>query len=436
MENNNTRSKKGTISAGVVFVILALAQALIAMKAHAQTNSSFQSLVNDHQLTIYVDDANGLRDRAIVAFNVLATDTFDPIYDANKLGGDPDRLSIYSYNNSLVLSRNTLIAINSTPSIEMGFAPGLGGQFTMSFDELNTFDPTNFIILEDKKMHILHDTRTGNYSFTGMTNDARSRFTLHFTPAMTTSTTDATCSTTGIINVTQPGSVSWSYTISSDSTSILSTGTLNDSTPIALYASTGVYTITLTDSNNYTVVKQVQVGGVQPVESSFTFSDTTIEEGGDITFTSTATNAINNNWDFGGNDTITGLAFIRNFPTPGTFTVTLTADNNACIAVSSQQITVTAKEVIETSISLVNDKSSVGIWICNNTVYIDMSNEAKVDAEIEIYNVAGQQLSAENFEQTSVYTKTLTTLNAASIIVRVKNNGVTTTKKLFAGNSK
>jgi PKD repeat protein len=316
----------------------------------------------------------------------------------------------------------------------MGFDCGTNGTFTMNFEGLNTFDATSYITVEDRKTNIFHDVRSGNYTFTGDTLDNLNRFVIHFTPAAVITKTDATCNTAGTINVVQPGTANWSYTVTNSNSVAIGSGSLNTNSPIAVNVPTGVYTITLVDNNNYTVVKQVQVNGAQQVVSSFTTTSNIVEQDADVVFTSTSTYATNNAWNFGDNTTATGVTTIHSYTTPGTYNATLASDNNDCNAVSTQQITVTAKAT--TGIMFLIDNKSVAIWSSDNTVYVDMSKQPKVDATIEIYNVLGQQLSKEKFGRSSIYTKALTNLEAAYVIVRVKNNDEIITKKLFVGNGK
>lgn len=139
-------------------------------------------MVNDHELRINVcnPDSLPLCDKAIIAFNSLATDSFDPVFDGNKLGGDPDRLSLYSINNGLPLNRNTLNSVLTTDSVIVGFRSGISNNFIMSFDSLETFDTTTEISVKDTKLNIFHDPRSGNYSFTGQESDSANRFIVYF----------------------------------------------------------------------------------------------------------------------------------------------------------------------------------------------------------------------------------------------------------------
>lgn len=242
---------------------------------------------NDQELAVNVDNTNGLRDRTVVAFNTQATDNFDAVYDGNKLWGDPDRVSLYSENHNMPMARNTLTSISNNAVIPMGFDAGLPGSFTMSFEGLNSFDATSYIMLEDKQTHAWHNVRNGNYIFNGDTTDNLNRFVLHFTPASVINHTDATCNTLGIIHAEQPGTANWNYTVENNNAVVVSNGSLNAANPINLNVPVGVYTLTLVDNHNYTVLKQIQVSGLQGVQSSYVASANVVEQNADVTFTST-----------------------------------------------------------------------------------------------------------------------------------------------------
>lgn len=400
-----------------------------ADRVRTPSSVHFHSMNNDQELTVYVDNASGLRDMAIVAFNSQATNSFDPIYDGNKLWGDPDRLSLYSENNGMPMARNTLASINSTSTVPVGFDAGLPGTFTMSFEGLNSFDATSYIGLEDKKTNTWYNVRNGNYVFSGDTTDNLNRFVLHFTPAAVISHTDATCNSTGVIHAEQAGTSNWNYSLADNNGTVISNGTLNQNTPLTVNANAGVYTLTLVDNYNYTVVKQIQINGFDEVQSSFAVSSNTVEQDDDVSFTSTSTNASGHIWNFGDNTTATGTTALHSYTSPGVYSATLTSDNVYCNDISTQQITVTAKSA--TGIHSITDKSGINIWSNDNTVYVDFAKQPKVEATIEIYNVLGQQLSNEKFGRSSIYRKQFNNLEAAYVVVRVKNNDDITTKKVF-----
>ena len=396
------------------------------------SSTTFYQQANDHTLSVLAqNNSTQLLDITTVAFNSDATAGFDPQYDGDKLAGSLDRHTLYTYNTDPHhwLSENVLRSIDETSTVPMGFEPGATGSYTLSFDGLNSFDPTSYITLEDTKLNTYHDVRSGNYTFTADSADGWNRFVLHFTPAAVIATADQQCSTLGSINITQPGTADWAYTVTDNNNATISSGTLNQNNPVTVNAAAGTYTLTLTDNNNYTVVKNIIVNGTAPVTATFAAVNTTTTQV-DVAFNSTTANATNYYWDFGDGTTASGQNTLHSYADTGTYTVTLiVVGANGCSATAAQTITVT--ENTTTGINNLGGNKSITIWSNENRVYVDFSKQTKVEATIEIYNVLGQQLVNETFGRSTIYTKPISNLEAAYVIVKVKNDNVVTTKRVL-----
>jgi PKD repeat protein len=189
----------------------------------------------------------------------------------------------------------------------------------------------------------------------------------------------------------------------------------------------------LVDNNNYTVVKTITVNGNQPIAAAFTPSVTTTTTNTDVAFNSSTQGASDYYWDFGDGTTATGQNAIHSYSDTGTYTVTLiVVSAGGCTNTASQ--TVSVSEL--TGISNIGNTSSINIWSSDNRVYIDFSKQNKVEAEVEIYNVIGQQLVNEKYGRSTIYSKPIDNLEAAYVIVKVKNDGITTTRRVFIGSAK
>jgi hypothetical protein len=400
-----------------------------------RTPQTFQMQANDHQLVITAtNNTTSLIDITTVAFNTDATSAFDADYDANKLSGSLGRHNLYTNNNGKWMSKNILHSIEETSTVDLNMEPGVSGSYTFNFDGLNSFDPTSYIILEDKKLNVFYDVRNGDYNFTSDVNDAWERFVLHFTPAGQVSTTPQDCDAPGTITVTQPGTAVWAYQVTTTDSVLIGSGALSNSDSVLLVAAAGTYTLTLVDSNNYTVIKTITVNGTYTSPATFTSSAASVETGTDVMFDCATANALEYEWDYGDGTVVTNQTPVTShqYADSGTYTITLTITNaDGCVSTATQSVTVT-EPVVSGVINL--DKHGINIWSNANRVYVDFSDMPKVDASIEIYNVLGQLLLLEPYNRSTIYAKAINGLEAAYVIVRVKNEGEVKVKRVFIVN--
>ncbi len=398
------------------------------------TPSTFQK-ANDQELTITAaNTASQLLDVTTVAFNSDATVNMDAQYDGIKVAGALNRHTLYTHNADPMkwLAINTLKSIEETSTVPVGFEAGVSGSYSFTFGGLNSFDPTSYITLEDKKLNIMHDVRSGDYNFTADATDNFDRFVLHFTPATKINTTNATCSSNGQINIEQPGTANWNYSVANSNGVVVSSGTLNQATPVTVSAANGVYTVTLTDANNYSVVKNIQVSGAQQITANITTDKVTAETGEDIVFNSFS-NASSYSWNFGDGTVANTVVATHNYTAEGIYNVSLQVTNtDGCSSTATQAITVNAKA---TGITDVTD-SKLNIWSNGDRVYVDFSKQKHVEATIEIYNILGQTISSEKYGKATIYSRQLNNLEAGYVVVSVKGDTGVTTKKVFITNSK
>ncbi len=398
---------------------------------------NFQQQNNAETMTLLVENtANGLLDKTTIGFNPAATAQVDAQFDGYKMPGALTRHTLYSYNAdpNEWLMRNFNASIATTSTVAVGFEPNATGNYSMHFEGLQSFDPTSYITLEDKKTGALHDVRNGNYNFTTTANDNRNRFVLHFTPKAVLNTTEASCLSNGQLTIEQPGTANWNYTIVNSNNVIISSGSLNQNSPVTVSANPGVYTITLTDANNYTVVKNVQINGESTVTATMTASATTVETGEDINFVSTTTNATSTNWNFGDGTTANTAGATHSYAGEGSYLVSLTVSNaDGCSSTTSQMVTVTAKTT--TGIANLNE-GKLAIWSNSNRVYVDFSKLKVNEATIDIYNLLGQKVSSEKWSKSSIYSRELNNLEAGYVLVSVKTELGISTKKVFITRNK
>ncbi len=392
--------------------------------------------LNANQLTLVaLNNATGLTDQTVIGFNPNATDTFDARFDANKLPGDLDRHTIYSVNNGQWMALNMLHDQATTSTVPVGFEPGTTGAFTLNLNGVNTFDPTSYIYLEDQALGVMHNARNGDYSFTADSADAWGRFVVHFTPPAQITTLDATCTSAGTINIQQPGTADWIYTLTDSSNAIVTSGILNQGNAVTVDVAPGTYLLTLTDTNNYVAVKSIQVNGSQMLSAAFNVSRDTVQIQQSVVLTATANGATNYQWNLGNGIVVNGATVTVSYAQAGSYNLTLLVTSaGGCTSTQTQTIIVLPAST--TGLSNLTANSKIGIWSHDNKVYVDFTALQKVDATVIIYDILGQQISSEKVTNSLLYQKELDQIEAAYFVVMVKNDDKITTKKVFIMNYK
>jgi hypothetical protein len=124
---------------------------------------------------------------------------------------------------------------------------------------------------------------------------------------------------------------------------------------------------------------------------------------------------------------------VHTYAAAGTYVVELNASNiTGCISSTTQTIKVVNSTTGITSV----DNNGISMWSNNDKIYIDFSQLTKVGAQIKIYDVLGQLLVNDEFNSNDLYVREMDNTTAACVIVSIRNEGQTTTKKLFLINSK
>ncbi len=257
---------------------------------------------------------------------------------------------------------------------------------------------------------------------------------LHFTPPAVVNTTSATCGSAGVINIQQPGTAQWIYILTDTANAIVTGGTLNSSNQVSVEVSAGTYTLTLIDTNNYSVTKTIFVTGQEMVTADFQVSGNTVQVGQSVILNAVTSGASNYQWEMGNGTTATGLSATTSYTQSGTYTVSLVVSNTSgCSATKTQTITVTAGA---TGFNNINNNEGINIWSHDNLIYVDYSATQPVNSSITVYDILGQEISRETVNSKQVYVKEMNNIDAAYFIVMVRNDDKIITRKVFITNSK
>ncbi|MCS6934858.1 MAG: PKD domain-containing protein [Chitinophagales bacterium] len=395
------------------------------------TLPQFTKQAGQHYLSATVS-GNGFNDITYIEFNELASGGFDVGYDSRKLVSRAGQPTLSTLNNwGEQMAYNTVKNLQEAPAIPLNFNPGASGVFTITFNGINSFDPTSYVYLEDKLLQTRVNLRYNQqYGFHAAAGDDVARFVLHFTPPMIVQASPATCMQQGAIQLQQPGEAIWQYVVTDQNGAYVAGGMLSQSSPQNIYVPAGVYTLTFTDAMGYSVVKNILVPGVQSATADFTMQTSSTTVGSEVQFYSSPEDAVSIVWDFGDGTIITGVANpAYAYLEPGTYHVTLTVTSaNGCTATATQTIIVSqATNVPHIAVQ------PVGLWSNGDKVFVDFRQAQNVDARILYYAADGRLLLEDNWQQSALYVKEMDVCDVCYIIVNVQNGNRAVVRKLLIG---
>lgn len=348
-------------------------------------------------LSVKVQSTTGYTDETVVRFSNDGTDNFDKSFDAYKRF-TTSRNAPSLWTNSQVAgtnySINTLHALNTEVSVPLNLVVMADGVYTISMDDLSSFDATAMIYLEDKQAQVMFDVRQHpTYSFNALTTDANDRFELHFYPPMQISTTTESCDgNDGSILLDQPGTTVWDVNISQNGQTIATLPGFNGSQTIDNLPE-GQYTLTLQHGSGYTVTKNIIVQGVQAVEAEFSNTNTAVV-GESVNFNNLSAGANSYNWNFGDGYTAADANPAHVFQYPGEYTIELTASSDDCIDNSYGTLKVSdVSSGIGTS-----ETNDIKAYAYSKTVVVSFTGQFSSNARIALYDLTGRLIA----EQTQV----------------------------------
>lgn len=124
---------------------------------------------------------NGYSDESIICFDEDATSAYDYEFDAFKLNGKDEAPQLFSKVGDTELAVNALNSIEDNEIIPMYFKSGKTGEYMLTATNVESFDESIPIWLEDVKIAYFHNLRENPvYSFYSNTEDELSRFKIHF----------------------------------------------------------------------------------------------------------------------------------------------------------------------------------------------------------------------------------------------------------------
>jgi len=381
------------------------------------------------QLTLQIAAPDGSYDQTSLYFDLGLSPTYNAAEDEakvfNTLPGAPNIYSLTSDNVKCQL--NGVSQLTQSAIVDIGVLIDSNTLYTFKLTQLNNFDSTTLVILEDRKLNVFTEMQANFYQVLLTPQDTTGRFFLHITSAVQLSTVTAGCSNNnGAISISGDSSIIWNTVSLADST--VNIASYMNARGNFAFNNLGEneYAITF-NYNGYSTTKSVAVPG-NYIAAGFTASSENVVVGETIDFISSTINTTGYVWQFGDSTIETGVANPTYFYyIPGVFTVTLTCTNAAgCSAEAQTVITVTEPTGINNPIA--KDISIINLG--TKAIQIIINYPVMGDAEIQIYNILGQQVYTNPVTSNQMQIS-LADQSPGIYLVSVKNGNKSTTTKIY-----
>jgi hypothetical protein len=143
--------------------------------------SYYKTTSNPDFFVMNINDGTNT-DETAVGFYQDAQNGFEN-YDSHKMFSN-DAAQLYSLTNDLekvAINGQTLMTANEERVIDLGFKTITAGTFTLNATNLNDFDPSISVYLEDVQQNVIQDLRqSATYTFSSAIVDDVNRFKIHF----------------------------------------------------------------------------------------------------------------------------------------------------------------------------------------------------------------------------------------------------------------
>jgi hypothetical protein len=243
----------GTIAAGQGF----FSRGLINNQTVSYTNS--MRVTNNAQffdqtpigrVRLSVNSANHYNE-TLIAFLDAATDDFDDNYDAEKFVGNP-ALAMYSHLASKKMVIQSFAPVTASRSVNIGIQTNLNVAFTLKLKELENFDPTISVILEDRETGAMQNLRVNSeYVVEIGAMSLNDRFVIHFGAPIAHQVINANCEEQAKVQITSVDNQVM-VTLKDQNGLVLSTEALNNQLEFNNLAA-GNYILDYTFEDGYSV---------------------------------------------------------------------------------------------------------------------------------------------------------------------------------------
>ncbi len=401
---------------------------------------AFTRMTGNHwydQLLTLVIEGNGFADKTQVYFKDGASNLWDGQMDAHKMKSNHDQPTLYTR----IPGDHHLIGINGLPlldhahSVDMGLLPGTDGSYNVRAEDVEGFDASALIFLEDKQTgDIINLRSTPQYTFTANVLDDTERFIIHFVPPVQIEAISMDCDGakgTILLELWQTSidgqSILWDDLTIEDSEGNLVHQVLEVNGPISVNGlNAGLYTVSL-NINGYVAEQTIAINPIQQVVADFAPSTNLAGMDETIQFANNGDYGLEYRWEFGDGTISDESDPTHSYTMPGTYQVTLLSFNKDCQDIATDWI-----EVSETTTGVAEDseESQINLWLSGQVLNLDLISNDQSPCDLEIFNSLGQLLFSQKGLSNGKHQINLPPWADQVLLVKLYKNGKLTNHQL------
>lgn len=388
--------------------------ASVQMTEASKSNIDASFLKNSYNLPLLFNVQNSFgQDQTVVNLNSSATNDYDAMYDALKMGStNPNLPYICS-----IINGNTDLSINQIPEqeivIPIKILAGTSGIHTITISNIDEYRGINCMYLEDVFTGMIYDL-FNQQTITAYIYDTTTvaRYLLHIGTITNVIAVNPTCSNLldGQIVVENNSSSGFETKWMDGQENIIATHVNSMNADSLQNIGGGVYIIETIDPSCGSRKDTISLLAPNAITANFNYANT----GLDFTFNNLSANGITYLWDFGTLDTSSTINPQYTYPNDGTFLVTLTVyQNGTCNNSYSEWITIITTGVNE------GTQQTPNAWISGEILKLYNPNH-QFDS-YRIVNNLGQQIIQKKFDQKSTSSHNLDNISSQLLFITFLN---------------
>lgn len=339
---------------------------------------------------------NGFANEMAVYFDPTATDGYEVTRDATILySPSPGFPNIYTVVDSNDLTINVMGALDMDKTVQVGLRIQAAGSYNLVLTDMASFPPSVTVYLEDTQLDTMINLRIQpSYQVTLPIGQHKTRFVLHFHPAVTFASNDETCiGNDGSVTFNYPSTQTFDIQIKDSNGNLINSQTgINGQQTVNNLAS-GNYLAEMTFGiapDLYSTVDYFTISGGNSVSSNLTVSQNFVDiyNNSSISFLATAAGATAFHWNFGDGTVISNgpSNVTHTYTQAGNYTVTFTATNGLCSDSVNAQI-----EVVNTT-GIENISNSSIKVISNGNKLTLQFEQLEGMGSIELIDIVGKRI--------------------------------------------